>query len=91
MAPTSVAVPLRVGGSGGAVEIDGATGTPFEDTVVHRDRVEPLLAELVGGLPGRAHGVAEPVTAAGWPLLGEYKGHASIREPVEEGYQILTF
>jgi hypothetical protein len=60
-------------------------------------QLHPLVEKLrpvtrgACGFCTRAHGVLEPVTAAGWPLLGEYNGHASIRQLVGEGYQILTF
>lgn len=38
-----------------------------------------------------AHGVAQPIEDAGWPLLKEYKNHASIRNLLVEGYQVLNF
>lgn len=39
----------------------------------------------------RAHGVSEPIEAAGWPLLSDYKSHASLRMLLVEGYQVLSF
>lgn len=38
-----------------------------------------------------AHGVEEPIKAADWPLLTEYKNHASLRHILLEGYQVLSF
>ena len=60
-------------------------------------RLHPLvegLREITRGACGfcaRAHGVEEEITAAGWTLLTDYKGHASIRDLVVEGYLILAF
>lgn len=55
--------------------------------------VEKLRPITLGacGFCSKAHGVTEPITDAGWTLLGDYKGHASIRRLVGEGYQILSF
>ncbi|WP_454853620.1 sulfur reduction protein DsrE [Promicromonospora soli] len=39
----------------------------------------------------KAHGVGDAVTTGGWPLLEEYKRHASVRNLVVEGYQVLSF
>lgn len=39
----------------------------------------------------QAHGVGDAIEAGGWPLLKEYKQHASVRNLVVEGYQVLTF
>ncbi|MBD3223878.1 MAG: hypothetical protein GF313_04065 [Caldithrix sp.] len=38
-----------------------------------------------------AYGVREQVKKAGIPLLQEFEGHPSLRQLVDEGYQILTF
>jgi predicted peroxiredoxin len=38
-----------------------------------------------------AHGVEEPIKAGDWPLLTEYKNHASLRHILLEGYQVLSF
>ena len=39
----------------------------------------------------KAHGVSEQVTAGGRALLEECKRHASVRNLVVDGYQILSF
>lgn len=38
-----------------------------------------------------AHGVEEVLVEAKWPLLSEYRNHASVRMVMAEGYQVLTF
>ncbi len=43
------------------------------------------------GFCASAHGVKDAIETAGWPLLVDYKGHASVRELVGDGYQILSF
>ena len=59
--------------------------------------LHPLLERLrerVRGACGycaKAHKVADPLIAAGFPLLTENHGHASIRSLVVEGRQVLTF
>ena len=55
--------------------------------------VEKLRSRTRGacGFCARAHGVEAEITAAGWSLLAEYKGHASIRDLMVEGYQLLSF
>ncbi|MBC7299178.1 MAG: sulfur reduction protein DsrE [Demequina sp.] len=39
----------------------------------------------------KAHGVSDAVAAGSWPLLEEYKHHASLRNLMVAGYQILSF
>jgi|SRR5665647_530446 len=39
----------------------------------------------------KAHGVGDAVAAGDWSLLEEYKHHASVRNLVVEGYQLLSF
>jgi len=38
-----------------------------------------------------AFGVKDEIRAAGIPLLGEYKGHPSLKHLVSEGYQVITY
>jgi hypothetical protein len=75
---------------GSGVDTLAAASAP--DHQLHR-LVEKLRPVTQGacGFCAAAHGVREPIEAAGWPLLGDYKGHASIRTLVGEGYQILSF
>jgi hypothetical protein len=39
----------------------------------------------------RAYGVKDQVEAAGVRLLYEYRGHPSVREPIVDGYEIVSF
>jgi len=36
-------------------------------------------------------GIREEVQATGVPLLTEYRGHQSLRQVINEGYQVVTF
>ena len=60
-------------------------------------KMNPLAVALHDNISGAcgfcvaSHGVSEPITTAGSPLLTEYKGEASIRNLVVGGYQILSF
>lgn len=60
-------------------------------------KMNPLTVALKDNIRGAcgfcvaSHAVSEPIEAAGWPLLTDYKGEASIRNLVVEGYQILNF
>lgn len=38
-----------------------------------------------------AFGVTESVTACGVSLVGEYDGHPSFKQLVDQGYQVITF
>jgi hypothetical protein len=39
----------------------------------------------------KSHGVRDALLAAGVPLLADDRGHASLRQLLEEGRQIVTF
>ena len=62
-----------------------------------KHKMNPLLVALRDNVRGAcsfcvtSHGVTDAVEAGGWPLLTGYKGEASIRSLVVEGYQILNF
>ncbi|MGM0385314.1 MAG: sulfur reduction protein DsrE [Actinomycetota bacterium] len=72
--------------------VDTLAAASTEDHQLHRI-VEKLRPNTLGacGFCAKAHGVIEPITAANWTLLGDHKGHASIRRLVVEGYQVITF
>lgn len=55
--------------------------------------LESLRDQVAGacGYCAKAHKVDEPITAAGFPLLTDNHGHASIRNLVVEGRTVLTF
>ncbi len=42
-------------------------------------------------LCAKSYGVLEKLEAQGYPLLGDYKNHASLRRFLAEGYQMVTF
>ena len=72
--------------------VDTLAAASSTDHKLHR-LVEKLRPATRGacGFCAEAHGVKEPIEAAGWPFLTDYKGHASIRGLVAGGYQVLTF
>lgn len=55
--------------------------------------LESLRDEVAGacGFCTQAHKVEKTVTAAGYPLLTDNNGHASIRDLVVEGRTVLTY
>lgn len=59
---------------------------------LHRDwmRAAPALRGACRYC-AKAYEVMDKLKAAGVPLLGEDKGHASLRSLLEEGRQIVTF
>lgn len=54
---------------------------------------EKLTANIIGACSfcAKAHKSADAIVAAGWPMLTENHGEASIRALVVEGRQILNF
>ena len=60
-------------------------------------KMHPLLEELKDNVIGacevcvHGHRVTKPIKEAGWTLLNENDGEASVRKLVVEGYQILNF
>ena len=75
---------------GSGVDTLAAASAP--DHQLHR-LVETLRPATRGACAfcAGAHGVKDTLVAAGWPLAGDYKGHASLRSLLADGYQILTF
>lgn len=55
--------------------------------------VEKLHDVTLGacGFCAKAHGVSDTLADAGWTLLGDYKGHASVRDLVADGRTLLSF
>jgi len=72
--------------------VDTLAAASATDHQLHRlvEKLRPVTRGACG-FCAEAHGVKETIEAAGWPFLTAYKGHASIRELVVSGYQILTF
>ncbi|WP_407319361.1 sulfur reduction protein DsrE [Isoptericola halotolerans] len=57
------------------------------------DLLESLRDQVAGacGFCAKAHEAATAITEAGYPLLTDNKGHASLRDLVVEGRTVLTF
>lgn len=55
--------------------------------------VEALHDNILGACSfcAKAHKVADPIVSAGWPLLTENNGEASIRALVADGRTVLNF
>jgi hypothetical protein len=55
--------------------------------------LESLRGEVLGacGFCARSHGVTDAVVDGGWQLLDDHKGHASVRDLVVDGRQVITF
>lgn len=75
---------------GSGVDTLAAASAP--DHQLHR-LVEQLRPHTRGacGFCARAHGVEASIKGHDWPLLSDYKGHASVRQLVLDGYQVLPF
>ena len=62
-----------------------------------KHKMNPLAVALQDTIIGAcgfcvaSHGVTDQIKAGGWPLLTEYKGEASIRNLVVQGYQVINF
>ena len=54
---------------------------------------KPVADTVLGacGFCVKAHKVADEIEAAGIPLLTDNHGHASLRNLVVDGYQVITF
>jgi NAD(P)-dependent dehydrogenase (short-subunit alcohol dehydrogenase family) len=72
--------------------VDTLAAAVAPDHSLHR-LVEGLRAHTRGACRfcARAHGVEATLSANGWTLLGDYQGHASVRDLVVDGYQLLSF
>jgi intracellular sulfur oxidation DsrE/DsrF family protein len=55
--------------------------------------LEGLREEVLGacGFCVKSHGVTDAVAEGGWQLLEDHKGHASVRDLVVDGRQVITF
>lgn len=72
--------------------VDTLAAASSSDHQLHRlvEKLRPIT-EGACGFCAEAHGVKPTIEASAWPLLTQYKGHASMRELVARGYQVLTF
>lgn len=85
--------------AGDDVEIvfDGA-GTRWIGELSKEDnKMRPTFEALRGHVAGAcdfcsgAFGVTDEIRKAGIDFLSEYEGHPSLRNRVEQGYQVITF
>lgn len=75
---------------------DGAGSTAAAELLQPDHRMHPLFQSVREQVRGvcrycaKSYGVLEAVETAGLPLLGDDRGHASLRNLLNEGYQIVT-
>jgi hypothetical protein len=72
--------------------VDTLAAASAHDHQLH-SLVEGLRPNTRGacGFCAEAHGVQATISTNGWTLLTDYKGHASVRDLMVQGYQILFF
>ena len=72
--------------------VDSLAAISTKDHKLH-GMLEGLRDHVLGacGFCAKSHGVEDAVVEGGWKLLDDYKGHASLRNLVVEGRQIITF
>ncbi|TQO20839.1 DsrE/DsrF/DsrH-like protein [Rhodoglobus vestalii] len=79
------------------VVFDGSGVETLAAITAPSHKMNPLAVALKDNIRGAcgfcvaSHGVSDEIAAGGWNLLTEYKGEASVRNLVIEGYQILSF
>ncbi len=66
-------------------------GAPFLD--VANGLLESVRDNVRGacGFCANSHGTKDAIEAADYPLPTDYKGHASLRALVQDGYQIINY
>jgi hypothetical protein len=80
-----------------AIVFDGAGSTALAamlDPGHDLNRAWTKVARALRGVCGycaKSYGVADTLTAAGVPMLTDDRGHASIRNLLAEGRQVLTY
>ena len=88
---------LLRGGDDVALVFDGAGSTALAEMLVPGSALHPVWTKAAPALRGVCHycaksyGVLEALEAAHVPLLGDDRGHASLRALLLEGRQIVTF
>ncbi|SDR77725.1 DsrE/DsrF-like family protein [Paraoerskovia marina] len=72
--------------------VDSIAAMTAEDNKLH-GLLESLRDQVAGacGFCAKAHKSEDAIVAAGYPLLTDNNGHASIRNLVVEGRTVLTF
>jgi hypothetical protein len=88
---------LRRAGDDAVVLFEGAGSTAAAAMLDPGHKLHPLFADVQLQLRGvcrhcaRSYGVLQALQAAGVELLGDDRGHASLRRLLDEGRQIITF
>ena len=91
------ALEFKEAGDAVVVVFDGSGVESLAAISDPKHKMNPLAVALHDNIRGAcafcsaSHGVTDAVETGGWPLLTDYKGEASIRNLVVEGYQILNF
>ena len=80
-----------------AIVFDGSGVETLGKIVDPANKLHGLLLQIKPGIEGacslcsKGHGAADAITAAGYALLDDYEGEASLRKYVSQGYTILSF
>lgn len=88
---------LQRAGDDAVIVFDGGGSATAAALADPQHRMHALLASVRGQVRGvcrycaSSYGVLEAVRAAGLELLGDDRGHASLRQLLAEGRQIVTF
>lgn len=91
------AIEFKEAGDEVVVVFDGSGVESLAAISDPKHKMNPLVVALQDNILGAcgfcaaSHGVTDPIKTGGWPLLTEYKGEASIRNLVIQGYQIINF
>lgn len=87
---------LNRAGDDVSIVFDGAGSTAAAELCQAEHKMHALFQDLHAQVRGvcrycaKSYGVLDAVAAAGLPLLGDDRGHASLRALLEEGRQIIT-
>ena len=88
---------LRRGGDDVALVFDGAGTTALAEMLVPGSDLHHTWSKAAPALRGacrycaKSYGVLDALEAAKVPMLGDDRGHASLRALLLEGRQIITF
>ncbi len=88
---------LQRAGDALALVFDGGGSAAAAALAQPEHRMHTLFHSLRPQLRGvcrycaQSYGVLAQIEAAGLPLLGDDRGHASLRALLDEGFQIVTF
>jgi hypothetical protein len=91
------ALEFKEAGDDVVVMFDGSGVETLAAITASSHKMNPLAVALKDNISGAcgfcvaSHGVIDEIAQGGWDLLTGYKGEASVRNLVTEGYQILSF